>query len=170
MRGKGKPLPLPELGVSLVPRNLMEFYSINYFSFIGFICSEHYLRSGPCFPSSPKQRSNSKAVTELQNSPKYPPWPGAPPWLSSLPLPSPSTPLIPPAFPKKLSRTFQASKDSSWGGVEKNTCIQRGGKNSFFFPMHKAQACISDLLCSKSTYQQKFKEIIFCILLNFHLE
>lgn len=132
VRGKGKPLPLPELGVSLVPRNLMEFYSINYFSFIGFICSEHYLRSGPCFPSSPKQRSNSKAVTELQNSPKYPPWPGAPPWLSSLPLPSPSTPLIPPAFPKKTIKDIPGLEGLKlgWGG-EEYMYPERGKK--FFF-------------------------------------
>lgn len=133
MRGKKKALPLPELGTSLVPRNRMEFYSINYFSFIGFICSEHYIRSRPCFFSSPKQRSNRKAgnrgckplpvPTLARNIPLA--------LFSSTPLSF--TPLTPPSFPKKTVKDITGLEGFKleWGG--KNTGIQRGEKLLFSY-------------------------------------
>lgn len=75
----------------------------------------------------------------------------------------------PPDFPNKTVRDIPGLEGFKlgWGGEE---YMQPEREKNPFFPMHRAQNCILDLLCSKSTYQQKFKEIISYILLIFHLE
>lgn len=146
VRGKKKALPLPELGISLVPRNLMEFYSINYFSFIGFICSEHYLRSRPCFLLSPKQRSNRKAGDRGRKPCPVPTMarniPLALFFSTSLSFSS----LTPPSFPKKTVKDITGLEGFKleWGG-EKYMYLKR---EKTFFPMPRAQVCTSGVLPS----------------------
>lgn len=69
-RGEEKPLPPPKPGISFVHRDLIEFYSVIYFSLTGFIFSEHYLGSRPWFTLSLNQRSNSKARREVPHLPQ----------------------------------------------------------------------------------------------------